>query len=426
MDYCVSVFGADPSGQKLSTTAIQEAIDACAAAGGGRVVVPAGHYLIGTLWLRSWVELHLAHGAVLQASSSLADYNDEDAYPQNFHSDAEEWNGKHLIIAHECEQIAITGSGVIDGSGPAFYAPPIPWNAYCWREGLALAKDKKALRPGQMLAIIACNHVTIRDVTLQNATCWNCFLHGCSFVQVRGIKVYNPRVAANTDGIDIDTCRFVTVSDCIIDTGDDAIALRCDGERLSHCDSVCEYVTITNCVLSSSSSVFRIGVGSGTVRHVRVSNITIGRGAVGMMFMGYWTYGKFSHLHDIHFSDISAADLAHPLQIHGGAGATFSRISVTNYTAEAGAMTSICANEAGWMRDIRLQNIHVTLRDNPEASTERDFEDRGGFFFYAENAEGLVLENVQIDCRDVDDTKWRDRQLICNCPRLQGDITFYP
>jgi len=78
------------------------------------------------------------------------------------------------------------------------------------------------------------------------------------------------------------------------------------------------------------------------------------------------------------------------------------------------------------MRDIRLQNIHVTLRDNPEASTERDFEDRGGFFFYAENAEGLVLENVQIDCRDVDDTKWRDRQLICNCPRLQGDITFYP
>ena len=99
---------------------------------------------------------------------------------------------------------------------------------------------------------------------------------------------------------------------------------------------------------------------------------------------------------------------------------------MANYTAEAGAMTSICANEAGWMRDIRLQNIHISLRDNPEAKTERDLEDRGEFFFYAENADGLQLDNVQIDCREIDDTKWRDRQLIRTCTRLQGDVTFHP
>ncbi|MBR5519255.1 MAG: hypothetical protein IKU55_00915 [Clostridia bacterium] len=423
MEYLVSSYGADPSGKRLSTAAIQTAIDACAENGGGRVTIPHGTYVIGTLWLKSHVELHLSHGATLLASANLDDYNAEDAYPQNFHSVSEEWNGKHLIIAHECENIAITGTGTIDGSGAAFYAPPIPWNAYCWSEGLALAKDKEKLRPGQLLAIIECKNVTVHDVTLQNATCWNCFLLGCTYVQIRGIKVFSPRTAANTDGIDIDTCRYVTVSDCLIDTGDDAIALRCDGDHVLHRPPICEHITITNCVLSSASSVFRIGVGSGTVRHVRVSNITMAGGAVGMMFMAYWTYGKFSHIHDVCFSHISAENLAHPLQIHGGAGANFSRIAIENYTAEASAMTSVCANEPGWMRDIRLKDIHITLRDNPQATTENDFGDRGDHFFYGSNVDGFTLDNVLIDGSAVDPSLWREPLLTEGCSNVRGDIT---
>ena len=124
MDFSVLSYGADASGKQLSTAAVQAAMDACAAAGGGRVVMPAGTYLCGTLWLKSGVELHLAHGAVLQASGNIDDYNEADAYPQNFCYAAEEWVGRHLLIAHECENVAVTGTGVIDGAAQAYYAPP--------------------------------------------------------------------------------------------------------------------------------------------------------------------------------------------------------------------------------------------------------------------------------------------------------------
>ena len=424
MEYSILFYHADPTGQTLSTSAIQAAIDACAANGGGRVVVPAGAYTIGTLWLRSNVELHLCHGALLQASTNLDDYNEEDAYPQNYGCKDEEWNGKHLIIAHECENVAITGTGIIDGSGPAFYAPPIPWTPYCWCEGLALAKDKVALRPGQMLVFFECRHVTIHDITLRNSTCWNCYLHGCSHVQIRGLKVFNPRSAANTDGIDIDTCQFVTVSDCIIDTGDDAIAIRCCGDRVLHSPRICEHITITNCVLSSASSVFRIGVGKGTIQHVRVSNITVGCGSVGMMFMGYWTPDKCMNIYDVHFSNISATNVAHPLQIHGGGDADFDGISIENYSAQAFGMTSICANRPGRMKNIRLKDIRIALTDNPAAATKRDFEDRGDLLFYCTCADKVQLDNISIDRSKLDMSLWRDTMLIENCGQIEGTVTF--
>ena len=83
MTYSIIDFGAAAGGETLCTAAIQAAIDACAAAGGGRVIVPAGLYRTGTIFLRSHVELHLQHGARLKASTNLDDYNADDAYPQN-------------------------------------------------------------------------------------------------------------------------------------------------------------------------------------------------------------------------------------------------------------------------------------------------------------------------------------------------------
>ena len=105
-------FGAMGDGVTPCTGKIQAAIDACAASGGGRVTVPAGTYLTGTLWLRSHVELHLGHGSVLKGSTELDDYNALDAYEQNFScQNPEEWVGKHLVLAVECEDVALTGSG---------------------------------------------------------------------------------------------------------------------------------------------------------------------------------------------------------------------------------------------------------------------------------------------------------------------------
>ena len=114
--------GAVPGGKVLCTAEIQRAIDDCNASGGGRVTVPPGVFLTGTIWLRDNVELHLEHGSVLKASADMNDYNALDAYPQNYGCDAEMWVGKHLIIAHETTGTAITGTGTLMGAEMPFTA----------------------------------------------------------------------------------------------------------------------------------------------------------------------------------------------------------------------------------------------------------------------------------------------------------------
>ena len=147
-------FGAVSGGTVLCTKAIQEAIDACAQSGGGRVTVPPGVYLTGTVWLRDNVELHLEHGSVLKASTNMEDYNALDAYEQNFSYAPEQWVGKHLILAIECKNVALTGSGTIDGSGDSFYSDELTFCTYAWKDGIQLAKDKELCRPGQLLCFV--------------------------------------------------------------------------------------------------------------------------------------------------------------------------------------------------------------------------------------------------------------------------------
>nr|MBQ4318251.1 glycoside hydrolase family 28 protein [Clostridia bacterium] len=228
--YNILNYGAEPNTGKLCTAAVQAAIDDCAAHGGGRVVVPGGTFVIGSIFLKSHVELHLEAGSVLMASDNLDDYNPDDAYAQNYNSVAEKWNKKHLIIAVELDDVAITGFGTINGHGDAFYGDDTSMSYathYAWQGGTVTSKDLVNLRPGQLVCFIECTNVRIYDVTMTNATCWCAYLHGCEWVQIRGLRVFNPFKYLNTDGIDLDCCRYVTVSDCIISTGDDAIAIRC-------------------------------------------------------------------------------------------------------------------------------------------------------------------------------------------------------
>lgn len=112
-DFNVRDYGAKGDGAAKDTTAVQRAVDAAHEAGGGRVVVPAGTYLSGSVWLRDGVELHLAKGATLKGSTDRADYNANDCFPENFWSDGEEWSGGHLVVAYKVSDVAITGEGVL-------------------------------------------------------------------------------------------------------------------------------------------------------------------------------------------------------------------------------------------------------------------------------------------------------------------------
>ena len=416
MDTNILTYGAESGGQMLCTHAIQSAIDACAASGGGRVTIPSGTYHSGTIWLRSNVELHLAHGAVLKASENLDDYNAPDAYPQNYGYANEKWVGKHLIVALECTHTALTGTGIIDGSGEAFLAqtPRKPVD-YVWRDGFRSAADAEKMRPGQLVCFVECTDVTIRDVTLTNTPCWGLFLHGCESVSVRGLRVFNAPSAANSDGLDIDTCRFVTVSDCIIDTGDDAIAIRADAARVLHRRlEACEYITISNCVLASSASLFRLGIGTGRIAHVQICNITAPRGGVGLNLMTDYAGSGHTSISGVRFSGISASNLGFPICMHEGSGAEIRNVLIENYTAEC--MTCVrLASAHGRISGITLRNCAFSLIASPFELTPELRTRRGRHRIECQNISDLTLDNVRFDVPESMQADWDGDACFVQC-----------
>jgi polygalacturonase len=126
-----------------------------------------------------------------------------------------------------------------------------------------------------MVFFCRCTNVTVRDVRLVNSPYWTLLLLGCTRARIRGLSISNPPQTPNGDGIDIDCCREVTVSDCIVTSGDDSITLRAHSALLGEHAQACRDVTITNCVLSTPCNAVRVGVGDGEIRNCTLSNLII-------------------------------------------------------------------------------------------------------------------------------------------------------
>ena len=397
--YNILDFGAKNS--ELCTKSIQAAIDTCHENGGGTVVIPNGIFVSGTIWLKSNVELHLEMGAVLKASENIDDYNAEDAYPQNYGVPVENWRGKHLIIAHECDNVAITGTGAIDGSGDAFFGEDRHFeNPYCWEGGYVTSKDKEILRPGQCVCFIECQNVKVNDISVRNTPCWSIFIHGCEYVQVRGVKITNPYKFVNTDGLDIDCCRFVTVSDCIIKTGDDAIAIRCDSEKLKN-PKPCEYITVTNCVLSSNSSVFRFGVGTGEIRHVRISNLTVFKAGSFVSFCTSWAGIGNAKIEDVSISDVSANNILRMITCKTEIGMV-RKILFKDMAINAKGGIFLMPKEKNTVSDITLRNVELTVSEKQWAPEKN--------LINIVNTDNVTFESVNVFCNEKEWEKILDSE----------------
>lgn len=268
--------------------AIQSAIDGCAAKGGGRVELPAGTWVSGTIRLRSGVDLHLVKDAVLQASPDLSDYNSEEEYPENWACPGEGWSARHFIIGHRVQGASITGEGTVDGHADVFFeGEPFftPHTKIVWANGIRRKKDMRPefLRPGQLIVFVKARDILVEGITVRQSPCWSLFFHGCDNVTVRDYKVRNGSSDLNTDGVDIDCCSNVLVERADIRTGDDAIAIRASMSRLG-VEKPCENIRIRDCDLSAYAMGVRIGVGNGMIRGVDIENIRIHHAAWGVSF----------------------------------------------------------------------------------------------------------------------------------------------
>lgn len=359
----IRAFGARGEGNGNDGPAMQRAIDACAARGGGVVYAPPGVYLTGTLLLKSRVELHLEAGAILRGSPERADYTAQYNLPRDTGYVCEKGFPEHLIYARDAETIAITGRGTIDGNGRAFYGPLDPRNGRLTVPGW---------RPGQMLAFAHCRDVLLRDVRLMDAPYWTVWPLGCERVRIEGLVIANLRHGRNTDGLDIDCCSDVRIRDCAIDTGDDCIALRSDSFKAG-ADRACEDVVVSDCTLSSTTSGVRVGyVGDGPIRRCTLRGLKMRATRTGLCLQVPRHVAPDNNLQVVHgpaiealrFDDI-VMDTVLPLCLWIGPdagppggirGVTFERIEATAQRA-----CFISGSPTNAMEDVRLRDWHLRV-----------------------------------------------------------------
>jgi unsaturated rhamnogalacturonyl hydrolase len=247
-DFPITAYGAIADGATDCTAAIRQAIEACHAAGGGRVVVPAGVFLTGAVHLKSNVNLHVATGATLRFSPDPASYLP--VVVTRFEG-TECMNYSPLIYAYEQENIAVTGPGTLDGSAaldnwwgwtklgstpPKASASIRRLNDYGDRDVPVAERIFGAgqfLRPN-FIQPNRCRNVLIEGVTITRSPMWEIHPLLCTNVTVRGVTISSH--GPNNDGCDPDSCRDVLIENCIFDTGDDCIAIKSgrnhDGRRV--------------------------------------------------------------------------------------------------------------------------------------------------------------------------------------------------
>ena len=250
----VQTYGAKADGTTMDTQAIQNAINTCAAKGGGTVQFSGGTFLTGPIMLKSHITLEIDKGATLLGTQNFAAYKPAVELRQP--------SVQPLIGAKNAVDITIRGGGTINGAGQ-------PW----WKAVYAHERSKfPANHRPRLILLDHCKHVLIENVTIENSPSWQVVPYYCDDVTIRNSRILAPARSANTDGIDPFSSHHVTITHMLIDDGDDDVAIK-SGQPGSSGNSPSTYIRVTDSTFLHGHGMSIGSEVAGGVQHVYVSNV---------------------------------------------------------------------------------------------------------------------------------------------------------
>ena len=366
----VTDFGAVAGGAELNTAAIQRAIDAVEAQGGGTVVIPAGIFRSGSIFLKKGVALQLAEGAVLKGSENIEDYPKQ---PTRIEGHFEAWR-MALVNAQGLERLRISGPGRLDGSGPVF------WDAF-WKRRKANPKctNLEVERP-RLLFCDRCTDVRIEGIALEDSGFWNLHLYHCRDVVLADLRITLPsavegRHGPSTDGIDIDSSQNITIRRCYISVNDDDIALK--GSKGPRADQDAdsppvENILVEDCEIGDGNGLITCGSEATIVRHVVARRCVMsGRATVLTLKLRPDTP---QHYEDITIDGVRLAGVGRVLNVapwmqffdlqgQPAPARTVENVTLRNIQGSYRTLGTLRGNPGDTLRNITLENCDLQLTD---------------------------------------------------------------
>ena len=396
--------------------AIQRAIDACAKAGGGIVLLPRGTFLAGTLVLKDNITLRIAPGAVLMASPRIADFT---AVPPGDvkliaidGSTQNKGNGPyHLIHASGAHHIAIDGGGTIDGNGSAFWDPD-PQKVFVSRRS----------RPSPLMEFVGSADIRIENVTIRNAAGWTVHPLESTNIRMEGLMIVNDPRGPNTDGIDVDSSRNVVIRDSNIDAGDDCVVLKTTGRRGARPAPPTSNVIVSGLTCSTDDQGLKIGTETlGDIRDVLFTDILIYRSerqyrppTAGISI----SMVDGSALENVIVSNAIIKDALTPFFVRLGNRGRGQKVPIpgkatgillSNIVATGGVLASSITGLPGFpIRNVSVSDVQIVMAGGgkrepiivPEAAADYPqapmFGPLPASGLYARHVDGLMLRNVQL------------------------------